>query len=289
MTHDNFESKVFHAVNAILLIIVGLSMLLPFLHIAAKSLSAEVFVLSGEVYLLPKGFTINAYKYIFQTNQFIISLRNSVFVTVVGTVLSMLLTSLTAYPLAVEGMKMKKQIMSLYIFTMYFSGGIIPTYLVVKGLGLTNSLWSLILPCVISPFNMIIIRNFFSGLPTSLYEAARIDGASHSRILFHIFIPLSKAGFSTIAMFYAVGYWNNFFAAMMYITDRKLLPMQLYLRQMLTDSSKASETNVEELMQISPESVRAATIMAATLPIIVVYPFVQKYFVKGVTLGAVKG
>lgn len=289
MTKENLESKIFHTVNTALLIIVGLIMFLPFLHIAAKSLSQEVYVLSREVYLIPKGFTTGAYKYIFQTSQFLISLKNSVILTVTGTVLSMILTSLTAYPLAIEGMKIKKQMMSLYIFTMYFSGGVIPTYLVVKGLGLTNTMWSLILPGVISPFNLIIIRNFFSGIPSSLYEAARIDGASHSRILFNIFVPLSKAGFSTIAMFYAVGYWNDFFAAMMYITDRKLLPMQLYLRQMLTDSSKASEVNVEDLMLISPESVRAATIMAATLPIVVVYPFVQKYFVKGVTLGAVKG
>lgn len=289
MAGNNYKNKLFHAINNTLLIALGLIMFLPFLHIIAKSLSQEVYVLSKEVYLLPKGFTVGAYQYIFQTSQFIVSLRNSLFVTITGTALSMFITMITAYPLAIMKQKFSKVLMSMYIFTMYFTGGIIPTYLVVKGLGLTNSLWSLILPCALIPFNLIIIKNYFSSIPISLYESARIDGASNFRILFNIFIPLSKAGISTIAMFYAVGYWNNFFSAMMYITDRKLIPMQLYLRQMLVDSSNITETDVEALSLVSPESVRAAIIMAATIPILAVYPFAQKYFVKGVTLGAVKG
>ena len=289
MINKSIGNKIFHIINNTLLIFIALIMFLPFLHIAAKSLSQEVYVLSKEVYLLPKGFTTGAYRYILQTGQFLVSLRNSVFVTFVGTLLSMFVTAITAYPLAIKKNKISKALMSIYIFTMYFNGGIIPTYLVVKDLNLTNSLWSLILPCALIPFNLIIVKNYFSGIPITLYESARIDGASNIRILFSIFIPLSKAGISTITMFYAVGYWNNFFSAMMYITKRELIPLQLYLRQMIVDSSNITEVNVEALSLISPESVRAAIIMAATLPIVAVYPFAQKYFVKGVTLGAVKG
>ena len=289
MKNIKLGNKLFNIANTTLLVTIGLIMFLPFLHIIAKSLSKEVYVLSKEVYLFPKGFTTGAYEYIFQTSQFLVSLGNSVFVTVAGTALSMLITSITAYPLVVGGKGFGKLLMPLYLFTMYFSGGIIPTYLVIKNLNMTNSLWSLIIPCMVIPFNLIIIKNFFAGIPFSLFESARIDGASHTRILFSIYVPLSKAGFATITMFYAVGYWNNFFSAMMYITKRELIPLQLYLRQMITDSSNITEVGIEALMQVSPESVRAATIIAATIPIVIVYPFVQKYFVKGATLGAIKG
>ena len=283
------SNKLFNLINTTILIAVGLIMLLPFVHIIAKSFSREVYVLSREVYLLPKGFTTGAYEYIFQTSQFLVSLGNSLFITIVGTGMSMVITSITAYPLVVGGKKFSKMLMPLYLFTMYFSGGIIPTYLVVKNLNLTNTLWSLIIPCLVIPFNLIMIKNFFASIPFSLFESARMDGASHTKILFRIYVPLSKAGFATIMMFYAVGYWNNFFSAMMYITKRELIPLQFYLRQMIIDSSNITEVGIEALMQVSPESVRAATIIAATLPIVIVYPFVQKHFVKGATLGAVKG
>ena len=175
-----------------------------------------------------------------------------------------------------------------YVFTIMFNGGLIPTYLLVRGLGLVNTLWALVLPAAIIPFNMIILKNFFMSIPDSLEESAIIDGASQITILFKIYVPVSISAMVTIGLFYAVGHWNQYFQALIYLSDRVLYPLQLYLREVILEEG-AQMVDAEALMDVAPLSVRGATIVAATVPILLVYPFIQKYFVKGIMLGSVKG
>lgn len=281
--------KTFQVFNNIFLIVLSFTMLFPFMHILARSLSSEVYVLSKEVILWPKGLQFGAYNYIFESQQFSRSLFNSLFITVVGSALSILMTVISAYPLSRKYFPAKGPIMLLYVITMFFSGGVIPMYLTMKNLNLLNKIWVLILPGAISPFNLILMKNFFMSIPDSIEESAKIDGCRQIRILFQIFVPLSMPAIATVLLFYSVGFWNDFFHALMYITSRKLIPLQVYLREIVIDEGSASLVDIESLMHTAPESVRAATIIAATLPILLVYPFLQKYFVKGVMVGAVKG
>ncbi|SDC48731.1 putative aldouronate transport system permease protein [Paenibacillus sp. UNCCL117] len=279
----------FAVFNVAILSLVSLSMILPFIHIAAKSLSSEAYVLAKDVILWPKGLNLESYRYVLTNKQFFDSFTNSVFITVVGTAISMLLTVLAAYPLSKRNLPYGRGLMLLFVITMFFSGGLIPTYLVVKEVGLLNTLWSLILPGALAPFNLILIRNFFLSLPETLEESARIDGASNWRILWSLYIPLSMPALATISMFYAVGYWNSFFQAMMYITERRWMPLQMFLLQLVTDERTADTAILDVFRDITPETIRAAAILCVVIPILCVYPFIQKYFVKGVMLGAVKG
>ncbi|WP_409344406.1 carbohydrate ABC transporter permease [Paenibacillus sp. MBLB4367] len=289
MVKQTSGEKLFHTANHVFMTVLGLSMLFPFVHILAKSLSDDSYVLAKEVTLLPKGFHLGSFEYVLNNKQYLLSFGNSVFITVVGTLLSMIITIMAAYPLSKQGMPGKRVIMLLYVITMFFSGGIVPTYLVVRELALTNTLWSLIWPTVLVPFNLILLRSFFSSIPEALEESAKMDGATHTRTLISIYLPLSLPSIATVSMFYAVMYWNNFFNALMYITDRKLIPLQVYLMQIIQDESNVSMSDVEALMHSAPESIRAATIILAIVPILIVYPFVQRFFVQGVMLGAVKG
>lgn len=280
--------KVFGWLNYVCLSLLGLSMLLPFIHLLAKALSDESYVLAHEITFWPKEMHFDSFAYVLNNQQFIKTFGNSVFITLVGTLLSLLITMLAAYPLSKVGFPGRRFILFLYVLTMFFSGGIIPTYLVVKGIGMTNTIWSMIIPTLVAPFNLILMRSFFMGIPDALDESAKIDGASNTRILFSIYVPLSMSSIATISMFYAVGYWNNFFSAMLYITDRNLMPLQVYLMSIIQDENNVSMSNVEALMNSAPESIRAATIIAAVVPILLLYPFLQKYFVKGALVGAVK-
>ncbi|NQX62028.1 carbohydrate ABC transporter permease [Paenibacillus qinlingensis] len=264
-------------------------MVLPFIHVAAKAFSSESHVLAKDILLWPKGITTISFEYVLSNKQFYYSFGNSLFIAIVGTVISMALTVLAAYPLSRKGLPYTRFLMLLFVITMFFSGGLIPTYLVVKQVGLLNSLWSLILPTALAPFNMILIRNFFMGVPDSLEESARMDGASNLRILTSIYLPLSVPALATVGMFYAVGYWNAFFQAMMYITDRQLMPLQMFLLQLVTDEKSADLVVNDVFREVTPETIRAAAILCAVVPILFVYPFIQRYFVKGVMLGAVKG
>lgn len=278
----------FQYVNAAFLAVVSLSMILPFMHLAAKSVSGEAYVLANQIVLWPQGFHLKSYEYVLGNRQFYYSFTNSVFLTVVGTALSMAITLLAAFPLSRKQLPYGRAIMLYFVITMFFSGGLIPTYLVVKEAGLLNSLWSLIWPVVLSPFNLILARNFFMSIPDALEESARIDGAGNFRILLSIYIPLSLPAIATISMFYAVGYWNSFFQAMMYITERRWMPLQMFLLQLITDERSADLVLTDVFREVTPETIRAATILCAVVPILCVYPFVQKYFVQGVMLGAVK-
>ncbi|MFE5323959.1 carbohydrate ABC transporter permease [Paenibacillus sp. NPDC056579] len=273
------------------LLLMAVATLLPFANVLSKSVSEEWAVVSGKVGIFPVGFQLKTMAYVVTSNQFIQSFLISVLVTVIGTALSILITAVTAYPLSKRHLPFMNVIMVLFVFTMMFSGGMIPNYLLMKNLGLINSLWSLILPAVISVFNMLVIKSYYESLPEALEDSAKMDGARTFTILFRIILPLSGPVIATIALFYAVYYWNDFFNPMLYINDPSLKPLQLYLRDIVMDADSSSAVNksVDDLMNVSPEGVRAATVIASTVPILLVYPFLQKYFIKGVLIGSVKG
>ncbi len=272
------------------LILLGVIMLLPLINVLSKAVSAEWAITSGKVGILPVGFQLDTMKEVISSSTFIRAFGVSVGVTVVGTIISILMTALTAYPLSkrLPGIPF---IMVLFIFTMLFSGGLIPNYLLMRQLHLINNLWVLILPGMISVFNLLVIKSYYESLPEALEESARIDGAKTYTILFRIILPLSMPVIATIALFYAVGFWNDYFGPMIYINDTALKTLQLYLQDVVMDASAANAVNksVDDLMNMSPEGIRAATVVASTVPILFVYPFLQKYFIKGVLIGSVKG
>ncbi|WP_139994145.1 carbohydrate ABC transporter permease [Paenibacillus paridis] len=280
----------FSITNYILLLLVILICLIPVVNLVAKSFSDEASILAGDVFLWPINFNVDAYDVVLNSQRFLVSFQNSIIITVTGTILNVLLTIFTGYALSRSRLRGAKAIMMLYVFTMLFSAGIIPTYLIIKELGLLNSLWALILPSLVSPFNMIIVRLYFYGIPDSLEESAKMDGAGNLRILFQIMIPLAYPVIATIALFCAVEYWNSYFDALMYINDSGRLPLQVFLREMLMSVSDAT-SNIDMLSSadVPQEAIRGATVVAATLPIVIVYPFLQRFFVKGMVLGAVKG
>lgn len=266
---------------------------LPFINVIAVSLSSKSAILRGAVSFWPVEFTTKAYDVIFSDKSMFRSLLFTIEITVIYTVLAMALTILMAFPLTMKRLHGRKFFMMFVVFTMYFSGGTIPIYLNIKELGLLDNMWSLILPGLVSTFNVIILRNFFSGLPYELNEAAYIDGANDFQVLLQIYLPLSFSSLATLSLFYAVGKWNSFSDALYYITSRDLQPLQLKLYNLIKGSQAVevtvAEGNANDLSASISESIESATIIFATLPILVVYPFVQRYFVAGVTMGAVKG
>lgn len=282
--------KIFTIFNVIFLTGFALLCLLPFFHVIAQSLSSHRAITSGEVHLLPKELTFHAYNEVFNDQSFIRSFLVSVARTVVGTLFSVFFTVLMAYPLSKRYIKGREIILFMVVFTMLFNGGMIPTYLVVKETGLLNTFWAYIIPVTISAFNLIIVKNFFQTVPEELEESAKIDGGSNIVILFRIVIPLSMPVIATIGLFHAVAHWNAFFDAVLYVTKNSLHPLQIYLRELI----QFDKTDIElldnfEQQLLANESLKAAALIASTLPILFVYPFLQKYFVKGVMLGSVKG
>ena len=266
---------------------------LPFINVIAISLSSKSAILRGDVSFLPVEFSTKAYEVIMKDQSMFHSLGYTVKITVIYTLLAMIMTILYAFPMTMKRLKGRKFFMLFIVFTMYFSGGTIPIYLNVRELGLINTQWSLIFPGLISTFNIIILKNFFEGLPYELNEAAYIDGANDFQILLRIYLPLSFSSIATLSLFYAVGKWNSFSDALYYINSRDLQPLQLKLYNLIK-GGQSVEVSVQEgssndLASSISASIESATIIFATLPILVVYPFVQRYFVAGVTLGAVKG
>lgn len=283
--------RIFNVLNYTFFTLLGVTTLLPFVNLLAKSLSSESAVVSGNVNLLPVGLQLGTYRFVLQDAAFLNAFRVSVTLTLVGTALSLFLTTITAYPLSKTRLRGRKWLLLMFIFTMLFSGGLIPTYLLMHDLHLVNTLPVLFLPAMVNVYNMLIIKNYFEGLPDSLEESAKIDGAGHFRILFFIYVPLSLPVLATIALFFAVYFWNDYFNAMIYITNPSLKPMQLFLKELLAASSdfiRNAALNADEAMNTSPQSIQAASIIIATVPILLVYPFLQKYFVKGVLVGSVK-
>ncbi|WP_240415831.1 carbohydrate ABC transporter permease [Paenibacillus periandrae] len=290
MNHDQtVGNKIFDGVNYVLLTLISLATILPFIYILAVSFTSPHEVAKGGFILFPKEFSLSAYKYIFSTDTLLKSLLVSIYITVVGTFINLLLTSLMAYPLARQTLRGRQFILMAVLFTMLFSGGLIPTYFVVKAMGLTNSLWSLMIPNAISAFNLIVLKNFFQQIPDGLEDSARIDGCSDVGVLFRIVLPLSMPAMATFGMFYAVTHWNQFFSAIMYINDNNKWPVQVLLREIvILAQSRIGDTGFDET-EIQPLTIRMAVIVFATLPILAVYPFLQKHFAKGVMLGSVKG
>lgn len=293
------KSKTFHynrlrigdVIIITIIFILCLTCVLPFLHILAKSLSSNTAVLSKSVFLIPKGFTFNAYMTVFRDGQLTHAMLYSLWVTVLFTIIGMIATICAAYPLSRRYLKGRVFISLFILFTLYFSAGLIPDYLLMKNLNLLNKMWVLVLPLCFSPFNMLIMKSFFqSTIPEPLEEAAFLDGASHFQILFKVILPLSKPILATLSLFYAVGRWNAYADAKYFITKKALQPIQLILSNMILNSSNDA-ISISESTEVTstPEVLQSAAVMFATIPIICIYPFLQKYFVKGVMIGAVKG
>ncbi|GAB2693697.1 carbohydrate ABC transporter permease [Paenibacillus thermoaerophilus] len=290
---ESFGERLFSAANYVFFVLLGAATLFPFLNVIAKSFSGEAAVVSGIVTVYPIDFQIGTYKLVLGNSQFINSFKVTILVTVVGTLSSLLLTVLSAYPLSKPDLFARKSLLLLFVFTMLFNGGIIPTYLLMQNLGLVNTFYSLFITGLISVFNMLIVKNYFESLPESLEESAKLDGASNLRVLFSIVLPLSLPVLATIGLFYAVTLWNGYFNGMIYITDPELKPLQLYLKELVASTNDVMKMSgmidVNSDLNQTPEAVQAASIVTATVPILCVYPFLQKYFVKGVLVGSVKG
>lgn len=286
------NDKVFNFTVAALLILVNIIMLYPFIYVVSVSISNPSSVVRGEVVLLPKGFSLEAYKQILNYPYFVKSYLNTIFYATIGTMLTLLMTVLAAYPLSMEKFRSKGTISFLYVFTMFFSGGMIPTFLVIKNLNLLDTRSAVVVTSILSAWNIIICRSFFQGIPKSLHESAYIDGANDWTILFRIILPLSKPVISTLALFSIVGFWNDFFSALLYLNDRNKFPLQMILRNILINSEMiAKEPGAARDVSntISTLSLKTASIMVTIIPVLCVYPFIQKYFVKGAMIGSIKG
>ena len=291
MNKSTVSEKVLLIVNNILLLLIALTMMFPFVYIFSVSFSSVSDVLNSDLLLWPKEWVTDAYTYILGSDQFIRSIFVTIYVTVVGTFINLVFTSTMAYSLT-RNIIGQRTILFLVLFTVLFSAGMIPTYMIVKATGLLNTLWALIIPVAISPFNLIIMRQFFKSIPEELSEAALIDGANEIQIFTKIILPLSKPALAAFGLFYAVGHWNSYFSGVLYLNDPAKWPIQVILRQIVivNEPNAALGGHAAMLEAIPPpETVQMAAILLATLPILIVYPFLQKHFAKGVMLGSVKG
>ena len=281
----------FNIISTFFLLIVVVITLYPFLHMLAVSLSSDVNVIKNTVSFWPKGFNVKMYELVLGDPKIWTAYKNTIIYTVLGTLISLVVTSTGAYALSRRDMALRKTFTMLIVVTMFFSGGMIPTFLVVRSLDMVDTVWGMVLPGAVSTWNLILMRTFFSGIPKELEESGRIDGLNDIGIFLRIIVPLSKASFATIALFYAVGMWNNFIYPLLYLRTPDLFPLQVLLRNLVLAGSASSGdvTGIGGDNQVVEESLKYATIMVSTLPILTVYPFVQKYFVKGAMIGAVKG
>ena len=280
--------RAFQVINTIIMIFVIFITLYPFVYLVAQSFSSDAAASAGKVTFYPIGFNVNTYKYILRDNQFFRYYGNTIFYTVVGTFISVACTALIAYPLSKPRLRLNKVITPLVVFTMYFAGGMIPNYIVItQWLGLQDSMWSIILLNAISTFNLLVMKSFFAGLPEELEEAAAIDGMNTYQIFLKIIIPLSKPIIATMCLFYMVTMWNEWFTPMLYLDSKDKWPVALYVRQ-LVEGANNTEIGSSDASSVQA-TLKSATMVLTSIPIICVYPFVQKYFVQGMTIGAVKG
>lgn len=283
--------RVFNVFNYLFLGVIMVITLYPLYYQFIVSISNGLDVMRGEVTFLPQNITLDTYRQ-FLKGDLSMYMKNSVFYTVLGTFINLVMSSLCAYPLTRKQFSGRKFFTFMVTFTMFFSGGMVPLYLVVKELELLDTVWALVLPVAISTYNMIIIRTSFQAIPESLIESAQLDGANDVVILCRIVLPLSKAVLATMLLYYAVSHWNDYFNAMLYINSKELYPLQIMLRNMLIAGLFSEEAGVaggSTTFSVTDATLRAAAIIVTTLPILVVYPFVQRYFVKGVMIGSVKG
>ncbi|WP_046176358.1 carbohydrate ABC transporter permease [Domibacillus indicus] len=290
--HNTPGGRIFDVVNFVVLGVIGILMIIPFLYVIAGSFATEAELTSRSFFIFPETFTLEAYEYIFSTDRFIRSILVSIGVTVVGTIVCLFFTFSMAYPLSRRNLAGRNLFMNMVVFSMMFSGGMIPTYIVVKSLGLLDSYWALILPIAINPFNLIIVKTFFQNIPIELEESAKVDGCTELGIFWRIMLPLSKPVIATFALFYAVAIWNDFFSALLYISDSSKWPVQVLLQQIiLLSQSTIGDTAATGAEYVTPpdQSLKLAVVVIATLPILIIYPFLQKHFAKGMLLGSVKG
>ena len=288
------KEKIFDIINVFLLFIILIIILYPLIYVVSASFSDAQQVIAGNIRLLPIDFTTESYQSVFKNENIFRSFINTVTVTIFGTLLNLVLTTLAAYPLSRKDLKGRDKIMIFITITMFFSGGIIPTYLVVQKLGLINHLSALILPGAISSYNLIIMRTFFqSSIPYELQESAFIDGCSNTRTLLSIILPLSAPILAVIALYYAVAHWNAYFNAMLYLTERELYPLQMILKEILIQSqmSEMMDMNADSLYRqaMLGETIKYAVVVVSSIPMLIIYPFIQKFFVKGIMIGAIKG
>jgi len=291
---DSFDDKVYYLIVNIILAIVAICVLYPLIFVVSASFSSREAIMSGRVFLWPIDFTLEGYQLVFQNRNVIIGYRNSLIYTFFGTSLSVFFTMVCAYPLSKKELPFRKPIMFLFIFTMFFGGGMIPNFMLMRSLGILNTRTVMIIPGMISVFNMIIARTFIiNTIPEELQDAAMIDGCRHTKFFFKILLPLSKAVMAVLALQYGVGRWNAWFGALIYLTDRSLFPLQLFLRQILIANQISAQDFADpemiEAMQGMAELLQYSLIVVASVPVILLYPLVQKYFTKGVMLGSVKG
>jgi len=282
--------RLFSIVNMTLLAIIGIVTVLPFIHVVAGSFTTSAELAVKKFILIPTVWSFDAYKFIFSTNTIFKAMGVSVGVTLFGTLFSMLTTALMAYGLSRRDLDGRRLIMFLVVFTMLFSGGLIPTFLVVREMGLIDSYLALIIPSTISAFNLIIMKNFFQNVPEGLEESAKIDGCNDFGILFRIVLPLSMPAIATISLFYAVTYWNTYLSAILYLDSSAKWPIQVLLRQIVVLASGLEfSSDLDSAVPPPDQTIKMAVIVVATIPILLVYPFLQKHFAKGALIGSIKG
>lgn len=286
--------KAFEAVNLFLLVCIVIVVLYPLVFVAFASISNPAAVINGDMLFWPKGFTLKAYERVFQNVDIMRGYGNTILYTLIGTAVNLVMTILAAYPLSRKDLAGRNVVMIMFVFTMYFSGGLIPSYLIIKSLGMVNTFWALVIPNAVCVWYIIIMRTFFQHtLPHELHEAGVIDGCSNFQLLMKIVLPLSMPVIAVMVLFYGVGHWNSYFSALIYLSDREKYPLQLILREILV------QNQTQEMMQMSEESatqqalmaasIKYAVVIVANLPVLLLYPFLQKYFVKGMMIGAIKG
>ena len=289
------SDKVFNAVIIFIGLLIMLVMAYPLYFVVIASFSSPHAVLTGKVTFMPVGVTLDSYHEVFKDTEIWKGYGNTVFYTLLGTCINMVMTTLCSYPLSRRDMPLRGFLTFMCSFTMIFSGGMIPTYLVVKQLKITNTIWAMVIPCALSTYNMLVMKNYFqSSIPWELQEAASIDGCSDFKLLLTIILPLSTPIIAVLVLFYAVMHWNAYFNALIYLSNKDLYPLQVVLRSLLLQNSLASDGDVgdsfgmyERVMR--GEAMKYAVIIVSSLPVLIMYPFVQKYFVKGIMVGAIKG
>lgn len=283
--------RAFKLFTVIIVLFIAAACLFPFLYIVSVSFSNKNAVLRGVVFLFPVDFDLSAYKAVFNNRALMTSMWFTIGLTILHTIICVIMTILCAYPLSKPDLRLKTPLLLYIMFTMYFSGGMIPGYLNIRELGLIDSFWVLILPGCLSTYNMILMKSFFQSMPREIEESAYVDGANDTIVLVKIILPLSKAMLATIALFYAVGRWNGFMDALLYINDGDMYTIQIRLRQLIQSSQVSAliEDIPEMKANVIGETIKAACLIFSMIPVMIIYPWLQKYFVKGVMIGSVKG
>lgn len=289
LKHTSLGDKIFIIFNYSFIGLFSLLCIFPFLYVLSYSVMPYADYLKDPINLIPYNITFSSYSKVLQFPLIYSGYKLSVFITIVGTFLNVFLLSISAYPLSKKDLKGRNFVMKLILFTMFFSGGIIPSYILVRGLGILNTPWALILPGAISAYNLILMKNFMNSIPDSLEESAIIDGANELVVLFKIILPLSMPAIATFTLFHAVAHWNAFFTAILYMSKRSMWPIMLVLRELVIEDGTSQVATGVAAVESNPFTLKMAAIIIAVLPILLVYPFLQKYFMKGMLLGSVKG